>query len=101
MSGDGYIKFPGFALAIRRAAHKLKFPHAVRRVNTTFTFASLRNQPDILRKFGNRREIITHRAVEAHRGVVLVDSGPTGTRFHILLPLEPDAVASGPSTTPS
>ena len=30
---------------------------------------------------------IVHRAVEAHTGVVLVDSGPTGTRFTVLLPL--------------
>ena len=32
---------------------------------------------------------ITHRAVEAHRGVVLVDSSPAGTRFTILLPFDP------------
>jgi two-component system sensor histidine kinase PilS (NtrC family) len=31
---------------------------------------------------------ITHRAVEAHRGVVLVDSSSAGTRFTILLPLD-------------
>ncbi|HEU4586934.1 MAG TPA: ATP-binding protein [Gemmatimonadaceae bacterium] len=29
---------------------------------------------------------IVHRAVDAHRGVVLVDSSPHGTRFSILLP---------------
>jgi two-component system sensor histidine kinase PilS (NtrC family) len=34
---------------------------------------------------------ITHRAVEAHRGVVLVDSSSNGTRFTILLPVEPAA----------
>jgi two-component system sensor histidine kinase PilS (NtrC family) len=30
---------------------------------------------------------ITHRAVEAHRGAVLVDSSETGTRFTVILPL--------------
>jgi two-component system, NtrC family, sensor histidine kinase PilS len=29
---------------------------------------------------------VVHRAIEAHRGVVLVDTGPTGTRFTVLLP---------------
>jgi two-component system, NtrC family, sensor histidine kinase PilS len=29
---------------------------------------------------------VVHRAVEAHRGVVLVDTGATGTRFTVLLP---------------
>jgi two-component system sensor histidine kinase PilS (NtrC family) len=29
---------------------------------------------------------IVHRAVDAHRGVVLVDSSPRGTRFSVLLP---------------
>jgi two-component system sensor histidine kinase PilS (NtrC family) len=29
---------------------------------------------------------IVHRAIEAHRGVVLVDSGAAGTRFTVLLP---------------
>jgi len=28
-----------------------------------------------------------HRAVEAHRGVVLVDRLPRGTRFSVLLPV--------------
>jgi two-component system sensor histidine kinase PilS (NtrC family) len=32
---------------------------------------------------------IVHRAVEAHEGVVLVDSSPAGTRFTILLPPAP------------
>ena len=32
---------------------------------------------------------IVHRAVEAHAGVVLVDSSPAGTRFTILLPPAP------------
>ncbi len=32
---------------------------------------------------------IVHRAVEAHSGVVLVDSSPAGTRFTILLPSAP------------
>jgi two-component system sensor histidine kinase PilS (NtrC family) len=30
---------------------------------------------------------VVHRAVEAHRGLVLVDSGSHGTRFTVLLPL--------------
>lgn len=34
---------------------------------------------------------VVHRAVEAHRGVVLVDSHTTGTRFTIYLPTEDDA----------
>jgi len=29
---------------------------------------------------------IVHRAIEAHRGCVLVDTGPRGTRFTVLLP---------------
>jgi two-component system sensor histidine kinase PilS (NtrC family) len=32
---------------------------------------------------------IVHRAIEAHRGVILVDSASTGTRFTVLLPCEP------------
>jgi len=32
---------------------------------------------------------IVHRAIEAHRGFVLVDSSPAGTRFTVLLPLCP------------
>lgn len=37
---------------------------------------------------------IAHRAVEAHRGVILVDSGATGTRFTVYLPraATPDGV---------
>jgi signal transduction histidine kinase len=34
---------------------------------------------------------IVHRAVEAHAGVVLVDSSAAGTRFTILLPPAPPA----------
>jgi len=34
---------------------------------------------------------ITHRAIEAHRGVVLVDAGAAGTRFSIFLPVGDDA----------
>ena len=30
---------------------------------------------------------ITHRAIEAHKGLVLVDSGPQGTRMTVFLPL--------------
>lgn len=33
---------------------------------------------------------IVHRAIEAHRGVILVDSDGGGTRFTVLLPAEPD-----------
>jgi two-component system sensor histidine kinase PilS (NtrC family) len=29
---------------------------------------------------------VVHRAIEAHRGVVLVDTDATGTRFTVLLP---------------
>ena len=29
---------------------------------------------------------VVHRAIDAHRGLVLLDSGPTGTRFTIILP---------------
>ncbi len=43
---------------------------------------------------------ITHRAVEAHRGIVLVDSSTTGTRFTILLPVEAAAASlTGASPT--
>ena len=46
---------------------------------------------------------VVHRAVEAHRGVVLVDSLPHGTRFTVLLPLDvvPQAPQSTPETLPS
>ena len=41
---------------------------------------------------------VVHRAVEAHRGVVLVDRLPQGTQFSIMLPASPAAVgASFPS----
>lgn len=33
---------------------------------------------------------IVHRAIEAHRGVILVDSDAAGTRFTVLLPTEQD-----------
>lgn len=33
---------------------------------------------------------IVHRAIEAHRGVILVDSDEAGTRFTVLLPTEQD-----------
>ncbi|MCA0377217.1 MAG: PAS domain-containing protein [Gemmatimonadetes bacterium] len=37
---------------------------------------------------------VVHRAVEAHRGTILVDTLPAGTRFTILLPLAADASGS-------
>ncbi|HET8770134.1 MAG TPA: ATP-binding protein [Gemmatimonadaceae bacterium] len=41
---------------------------------------------------------IVHRAIEAHRGVILVDTESTGTRFSVLLPAAPDeSGASAPS----
>ena len=33
--------------------------------------------------------VIVHRAIEAHRGVILVDSDASGARFTVLLPLDP------------
>jgi two-component system sensor histidine kinase PilS (NtrC family) len=42
---------------------------------------------------------VVHRAIEAHRGLVFVDSGPTGTRFTVVLPrAEP---SRRPASTPS
>ena len=32
---------------------------------------------------------VVHRAIEAHRGVVYVDTGPRGTRFTVVLPKSP------------
>jgi len=29
---------------------------------------------------------VVHRAIEAHRGLIFVDSGPQGTRFTVILP---------------
>lgn len=40
---------------------------------------------------------IVHRAIEAHRGVILVDSGETGTRFTVLLPAAGTTVNGAPS----
>jgi two-component system, NtrC family, sensor histidine kinase PilS len=46
---------------------------------------------------------VVHRAVEAHRGVVLVDRLPKGTRFSVVLPVTPatppvsPAISSNPS----
>ena len=37
---------------------------------------------------------VVHRAIDAHRGLVLLDSGPTGTRFTIVLPCLPRPVRS-------
>lgn len=39
---------------------------------------------------------IVHRAIEAHRGVILVDTSPAGTCFTVLLPAEPEPTG-GPS----
>jgi two-component system sensor histidine kinase PilS (NtrC family) len=47
---------------------------------------------------------VVHRAIEAHRGYVLVDSSPRGTRFTIVLPRSRPAtgpVASPTSSTPA
>jgi len=38
---------------------------------------------------------IVYRAIEAHRGVVLVDSGSWGTRFTVLLPTTESSLATG------
>ena len=35
------------------------------------------------------RAVVVHRATEAHQGIVLVDTGPRGTRFTVLLPISP------------
>ena len=42
---------------------------------------------------------VVHRAIEAHRGYVLVDTTPRGTRFTIVLPRS--APARHPATTPT
>jgi two-component system sensor histidine kinase PilS (NtrC family) len=39
---------------------------------------------------------VVHRAVDAHRGLVLLDSGPTGTRFTVVLPRVVHAMPSAP-----
>ena len=42
---------------------------------------------------------VVHRAIDAHRGLVFVDSGPTGTRFTVVLPrAEP---SRRPASTPT
>ena len=38
---------------------------------------------------------VVHRAIEAHRGLVLVDSGPHGTKFTVILPRAQQAAGSG------
>jgi K+-sensing histidine kinase KdpD len=43
---------------------------------------------------------VVHRAVEAHRGVVLVDALARGTRFTMLLPIATDHDASRRGDTP-
>jgi hypothetical protein len=43
---------------------------------------------------------VVHRAVEAHRGVVLVDALTRGTRFTMLLPIASDHDASRLGETP-
>ena len=35
---------------------------------------------------------VVHRAIDAHRGLVLLDSGPAGTRFTVILPCMPRAI---------
>ena len=37
---------------------------------------------------------VVHRAIDAHRGLVLLDSGPAGTRFTIILPCLPRPLRS-------
>jgi signal transduction histidine kinase len=44
---------------------------------------------------------VVHRAVEAHRGVVLVDALPQGTRFTMVLPIGRAAETLLPPTSPS
>jgi two-component system sensor histidine kinase PilS (NtrC family) len=39
---------------------------------------------------------IVHRAIEAHRGVILVDSDRGGARFSVLLPLDPSSTGATP-----
>jgi len=41
---------------------------------------------------------IVHRSIEAHRGVILVDTGDHGTRFTVLLPIAEARVQSGATT---
>jgi len=38
---------------------------------------------------------VVHRAIDAHRGLVLLDSGPSGTRFTVVLPCLPRAIRTG------
>ena len=38
---------------------------------------------------------VVHRAIDAHRGLVLLDSGPSGTRFTVILPCMPRAISAG------
>ncbi len=44
---------------------------------------------------------VVHRAVEAHRGVVLVDRLPKGTRFSVVLPVTPPAPPTIPPLSSS
>jgi len=44
---------------------------------------------------------VVHRAIEAHRGVVLVDSLERGTRFTILLPAAAGASSTAPAHLPA
>ena len=44
---------------------------------------------------------VVHRAIDAHRGLVLLDSGPTGSRFTIVLPCLPRPLRSGQSSISS
>lgn len=42
---------------------------------------------------------VVHRAIEAHRGVILVDSDARGTRFTVLLPIAAEPVATAGETS--
>jgi two-component system, NtrC family, sensor histidine kinase PilS len=43
---------------------------------------------------------VVHRAIDAHRGLVFLDSGPTGTRFTIVLPRAEHVVTRRAAGTP-
>jgi two-component system sensor histidine kinase PilS (NtrC family) len=44
---------------------------------------------------------VVHRAIEAHRGLVFLDSGPTGTRFTVVLPRAEASRRPAPTPTSS
>ena len=45
---------------------------------------------------------VVHRAIDAHRGLVYLESSPSGTRFTVVLPCHPQTLRSGitPATSP-